>query len=374
MRFAEIMPVSLREILFGAFLFVVAGVLSWHFRDSRLNDPAGITGEAGSVVFLYERTDLDGLIDHFMDAGVVFDEDWLRWAAGIFGWRNFLPGRYDLTGERSFDEVLRTFANGLQTPGNVTIHRGQWEERFIQRVAAQLRFTEEELYEALRDSAMLEKHNLQPHQVLGRMLPNTYEMYWTSTADQFVERMLSEFNRAAVQPYADRYEELKMNVDQITTMASIIEWEARYDHEMAKISGLYWNRLRNRWRLQADPTVNYALGERRRLFVRDYRVDHPYNTYRIFGLPPGPINNPSLSSIRAALFPEEHNYFFMVATPEGLHTFTRTYAEHQRESRKWQQFMREQTEIRRQQEREQELAREREKENENERQTSLTSD
>lgn len=368
MRFSEITALSLRDYVVGIVIFTAACLFSYFYRDARLNNASGITGHAGAVVFLHEQEDLDGLTALLHETGIGFDEPRFRWAAKIFSWRSFHPGRYDLTGEQSYENVLRVFGNGLQAPGNVTIHTGQWEERFIQRISGQMRFTEEELHAALRDTAMLEKHNLQQHQVLGRMLPNTYEMYWTITAEQFVDRMLTEFDRAAVQPYADRYEELRMSVDQITTMASIIEWEARYDHEKPTISGLYWNRLNNRWRLQADPTVSYAIGERRRLFNRDYQFDHPYNTYRIYGLPPGPINNPALSSIKAALFPEDHDYFFMVATPEGVHTFTRTYADHRRESRKWQQYIREQTAIRQQRERDEAALREEMREIEDEQQ------
>jgi UPF0755 protein len=340
-----------KELLAGMILFFVICVTAYFYRDMRLNNPSGVTGDAGTVIYLHDEENLDGLIGKIRAEGARFDEEYFRWAAGIYGWRNFLPGRYDLTGEHTYESVLQTFSNGLQTPGNITIHPGQWEDRFIQRVSAQMRFSEEELHLALSDSAMLEKHNLQEHQVLGRMLPDTYEMYWTITAGQFVERILAEFNRLAVEPNTDLFEELNMDVDEIVTLASIIEWEARYDHEKPRVSGLYWNRLRNGWRLQADPTVSFSVGERRRLFNRDYQVQHPYNTYRIHGLPPGPLNNPSLGSIKAALQPEDHNYFFMVATPEGVHAFTRTYPEHQRESRKWQQFIREQTEIRRQLER-----------------------
>jgi UPF0755 protein len=346
MRLLDNKVLSTKELITGIILFFVICITAYFYRDARLNNPSGITGDAGTVIFLYENEDLDGLIDLFREKEVRFDERNFRWASGIYGWRNFLPGRYDLTGRHTYESVLVTLANGLQTPGNIIIHAGQWEERFIQRVAAQMRFTEEELREALHDSVMLENHGIREHQIFGRMLPNTYEIYWTSTAGQFVERILSEFDRLAVQPNSERFEEVNMNIDEITTLASIIEWEARHDHEKARISGLYWNRLRSGWRLQADPTVIYAVGERRRLFNSDYRVQHPYNTYRNHGLPPGPLNNPALSSINAALQPEDHDYYFMVATPEGVHTFTRTYAEHQRESRKWQQFIREQTEIR----------------------------
>ena len=99
-------------------------------------------------------------------------------------------------------------------------------------------------------------------------------------------------------------------------------------------------------RLQADPTVSYALGRRGRLSVRDYRFEHPYNTYRINGLPPGPITNPAISSIRAVLAPEEHDYLFMVARPDGYHNFSRTFAQHQRYVAEWRRWLREQDAIR----------------------------
>ena len=91
--------------------------------------------------------------------------------------------------------------------------------------------------------------------------------------------------------------------------------------------------------LQADPTVSYALKEQRRLYFKDYEIDNPYNTYTNKGLPPGPINNPSLSSIKATLYPQDHNYLFMVAQPNGYHAFTRTYAEHERKSKEWRNYL-----------------------------------
>jgi UPF0755 protein len=129
-------------------------------------------------------------------------------------------------------------------------------------------------------------------------------------------------------------------------MASIVEWEARLEEEKPRIAGVYLNRLRIGMRLQADPTVQFALmqvegGRMRRLLFRDYEFQHPFNTYLYGGLPPAPINNPSPSSIHAVLDPEPHDYLYFVARGDGGHTFSRTLSEHNRAARDYRTMMRE---------------------------------
>ena len=121
-----------------------------------------------------------------------------------------------------------------------------------------------------------------------------------------------------------------MTRQEVVTLASIIEGEVRYGPDRPYVSSVYHNRLERGMRLQADPTVAYALGERRRLFERDYLVRSPYNTYVVDGLPPGPISAPSTASIVAALYPAHTNFLYFVARPDGRHVFSRTYAEHRR--------------------------------------------
>jgi UPF0755 protein len=194
------------------------------------------------------------------------------------------------------------------------------------------------------------EHNLTGEKLLSRMLPDSYDMYWTSSAENVVARLLAEFNRRVKEELAEEIETHNLTLDEIVTLASIVEWEARDNAEKPKISGLYQNRLERGMLLQADPTVLYALGERRRLLFADYQYNHPYNTYQNSGLPPGPITNPDLSSIRAVLFPEQHDYLYMVATPEGTHQFSRTFREHQRASEEWRRWLREQYRIKRERE------------------------
>ncbi len=298
---------------------------------------------------------MDGLITKLNDLDVDFDDEELAWAANTLGWRNYQAGRYVLTNEDSYSAFLSKLGRGIQDPGPVTILPGLDADRLSRNLSRQLRADSLSFRQIFQDSSEIAiEFDLTAEQLFSRMLPETYEMYWTSSPEQVVRRIYSEFERAVLEQYENEIEQNSLNLDEIITLASIVEWEARLNEEKPKISGLYLNRLEENMRLQADPTVLYALGERRRLLYRDYEFDHPYNTYQIRGLPPGPITNPDLNSIRAVLFPEEHDYLYMVATPEGRHRFSETYSEHQQASEEWREWLREQYRIKR--EREQEAA------------------
>ena len=124
-----------------------------------------------------------------------------------------------------------------------------------------------------------------------------------------------------------------MDKHKILTMASIIDGESNMLSEFQRIAGVYYNRLKNGWRLQADPTVQYVVRQRRKkvnkIYYKDLEIDSRYNTYKYYGLPPSPINNPGKDAIMAALYPEKHNYYYFVADGNGGHVFSKTSREHQ---------------------------------------------
>lgn len=334
------------DIIIGVSVFLMVFLVVFLSRLTRLESSDAITIDDSITLLLPNDGKLLDLIVELESAGVKVDSTEYKWAKNILGLDSYISGRYVFTGSQSYRDFFVKLNRGLQDPMMVTIPSGQFQNRFIDRVASRFRFTEDELQSAMTDTLLLSEYGVRVDQIIGRMIPNTYEMYWTISAQQFLRRMFLEFDKAVTEPYLNRAQELGLTLDEVTTLASIIEWEVRHVEEKPKVSGLYWNRLTRRMRLQADPTVVYAIGERRRLLFSDYRVNHPYNTYRVLGLPPGPLNNPRLTSIQAALYPEEHNYLFMVATPEGYHSFTTNYQDHLRESRKWTAWLREQREIR----------------------------
>lgn len=171
----------------------------------------------------------------------------------------------------------------------------------------------------------------------GYLLPGTYHFYWQEPEETVLAALAGAFLRFFDDSLRAEAARRSMSVHQVLTLASIIEAETAVDSERTRIAGVYHNRLRKRMRLQADPTVQYLLEDGpRRLTYSDLNRPSPYNTYRNPGLPPGPINNPGKASILAALSPERHNYYFFVASGEGGHNFSKTYAEHLRQVRLYQ--------------------------------------
>jgi UPF0755 protein len=342
---------SNNELILGFFLFFLTVSIIAGSRWSRLYNHDAILSEDPLHIYLEDQTELNSLSETLADSGLIKSQEEFQWAAHIFGWKRFRKGHYKVDKGFSYDEFLSKLARGIQDPVSVTILPGRTKSKIAEAVSDDLEFDSLSFHQTITDSILLSNLDLEPEDVIGRLYPNTYAVYWTVSPEAFFKRILEEFNRAVITPYQQRIDSLDQTVDEIVTLASIIEWEARNSDEKTTISGLYWNRLNRGMRLQADPTINFAVGEQRRILYEDYEIDHPYNTYRYRGLPPGPITNPSLGSIKAALNPEDHEYLYMVATPEGSHSFSETFEEHKQKSAKWRKWLREQYRIKRQKER-----------------------
>lgn len=339
---------SLNLMLLRITVFLLVFLLVFLARNHRLNDPQAFMSDEGVTLYLEERTGLDELIAILESEGVLFDEESLRWASGLLGWRNFNPGRYELGERHTYQELLSKLALGLQDHVSVTIPPGISEARFSALLGREL-IADSAGFASLfnENSPLAAEMEISPEGLFGRMLPDTYNIYWTTEPERVLRRILRDFNQRVVERFADEIETHSLDLDELITLASIVEWEATRQEEKPVIAGLYLNRLHRNMRLQADPTVIYAIGEHRRLLFRDYEIDHPYNTYRINGLPPGPITNPDFHSLEAAIRPGEHNYLYMVANPEGGHVFSRTFEEHRRASAEWRRWIEEQYRIRR---------------------------
>lgn len=167
--------------------------------------------------------------------------------------------------------------------------------------------------------------------VEGYLFPDTYKFTKGSTAETVVKMMLAESDKRWDKTLTEEAAALGFTRHQIITLASIIEREAASKSEIPQIASVFHNRLKDNWRLQADPTVLYALGDPKRLLTRDdWKFVSPYNTYLHKGLPPGPIGNPGMAAILGALRPEKTSYYYFVAIGEGKHHFSKTLAEHNR--------------------------------------------
>ena len=169
----------------------------------------------------------------------------------------------------------------------------------------------------------------------GYLYPDTYNFYPEAKVDVLVDTMVNRFDQIVMPVWDKTKKDTKYNLHEILTLASIIEKEAQKPEERTIISSVYHNRLNKRMYLAACPTIKYAL-ERptKKVYLDQLEVDSPYNTYKNFGLPPGPICNPGIESIKAAIYPAKTNFYFFVAKPDGSHEFSKTYEGHQRAKNK----------------------------------------
>jgi UPF0755 protein len=242
--------------------------------------------------------------------------------------RAIQAGVYDLHRHRPVGEVLEALTTGGGAYVRLAMPEGLMLNELAGLVQRRLGIPAESLLAAARDSTLLARVAPGAASLEGYLYPSTHYVPIRASAGDVVRQMVAEFEAQWKPAWDARLAELQMTRHQVVILASIIEGEVRRERDRPYVSSVYHNRLRAGWRLQADPTVIYALGRRRRLYEKDYQLRSPYNTYRIDGLPPGPINQPSAASLQAALYPADTRYFFLVAGADGQHIFSRTLREH----------------------------------------------
>lgn len=272
---------------------------------------------------------LAAVADTLHKYGVIDVPRWFRVYAKLSGHeRGIQAGVYDLHRHRPVGEVLDLLVRGGNAYHRLSIPEGLMLTEVAAAAERQLGVPAESVLAAARDSALIARVAPGAASLEGYLFPSTHYVTVGAGAREVVEQMVAEFEAHWRPEWNARLAELGLTRHELVTLASIIEGEVRHDRDRRYVSSVYHNRLRAGWRLQADPTVIYALGRRRRLFEKDYETRSPYNTYQIDGLPPGPIGQPSAASLEAALYPARTGFFFLVAQADGQHVFSRTLREH----------------------------------------------
>ncbi|MBN2564435.1 MAG: endolytic transglycosylase MltG [Candidatus Eisenbacteria bacterium] len=244
--------------------------------------------------------------------------------------KDLQAGTYEFGPEFSELEVLLALRYGDVAGRRVTIPEGHRASQIARILQGNLGIDPAEFMRLVNDPALMSELGISAPSLEGYLHPDTYRFRLGTAPREAIVRMVKETRSVFDARRMTRADSLGMTVLEVLTLASIVEAEAMIDSERPRIAAVYYNRLRNGWRLEADPTVRYALGNyRRRVYYGDLDVDSPYNTYRHTGLPPGPICNPGTSSIEAALYPSRNTHeFFFVSNGDGSHTFSRTFEEH----------------------------------------------
>jgi UPF0755 protein len=243
--------------------------------------------------------------------------------------RTMRYGTYMLARGTSWNELLYDLRRGKGIVHTVTIPEGYELSQIVPLLAANLDVSRDSLEMAVRDSVLRRELDIPTPSLEGYLFPDTYTFPDEVTAHEAVTTMVRRFRQVWKPEWDARADSLKLSTHDVVTLASIVEREVRKREEGPVVAAVYLNRLRTRMPLQADPTVTYALGKRPgRVYYKDLRVNSPYNTYRVQGLPPGPIGSPGLAALEATLNPARVPYRFFVAHPDGHHEFRTTYQEH----------------------------------------------
>ncbi|MFI5149549.1 MAG: endolytic transglycosylase MltG [Bacteroidia bacterium] len=253
------------------------------------------------------------------------------------------PGRYRLTESMSNSSLVNMLRRGDQDPVHFTLNAVRTKEQLASRVGGKLEADSITLLHLLNDDGYLNRFGMTSANIMSLFIPETYEFMWTSTPEQFMDRMAKEYKKFWTDDRKERAKAIDLSQSQVMILASIVQEEqTRFPEERPMIAGVYMNRLREHMRLQSDPTFRYALGEfdKNRFSDSDTKVDSPYNTYLHKGLPPGPICFPDAASVDAVLNYKKHNYLYFCAEyGTGHHLFAVTYDEHEANARKYHEAL-----------------------------------
>jgi len=276
-----------------------------------------------------EGATLSAAADSLQARGVIGSATTFRFFARLLGKADEIKaGVYQFMPDMPVLDALGVLTAGREVLRRLAVPEGLMLTEVAATVRDQVRVPGAEFAAAARDTALARRVGAPTPSLEGYLYPSTYLVRHGVTAPEVIDMMVTEFETQWQQPWNARLDTLKMTRHQIVTLASIIEGEVLYGPDRKYVSSVYHNRLRRGMRLQADPTVIYGLGKRRRLYEKDYHFRSRYNTYLIDGLPPGPIGQPASASIEAALYPAQSSFLYLVAQPDGKHVFSRTYSEH----------------------------------------------
>ena len=298
-----------------------------------------------NYIYLPTGSDFSKVLTILSKNGLLINVNSFEWLAKQKKYNtNVKPGRYKINRALNNNELINLLRSGQQTPVNVTFNNLRSKEELAGVISKQIEADSLSIIMHISDVLFQKKFSLSDEDITCIFLPNTYEFYWNTSAEEFVERMLKEYSKFWNSSRKEKAIKLGLTYYEISILASIIEKEQniRLD-ERPVIAGLYLNRLEKGMKLQSDPTVIFALGDFsiRRVLKKDLKFDSPYNTYIYRGLPPGPICIPSINAIDAVLNANKHNYIFMCAKEDfsGYHNFAKNVREHNKNAKKYRRAL-----------------------------------
>lgn len=301
-------------------------------------------GGKDTVLFIPTGSDYEQVKNALDEARFLVNPKSFYWVAQKKDYPTHIhPGRYVVKDGMSNNQLVNMLRGGLQSPVMVTFNNIRDVDMLAGRIASQIEADSLSISNLLHNQQYINQLGFNERTIPALFLPDTYEFYWNTDAEGFVNRMFQEYNKFWTVERKQQAQNKGLSPIQVSTLASIVNKETNMSDEMPRVAGVYLNRLKNNWLLQADPTLIFAWNDYtiKRVLDRHKEIESPYNTYKHPGLPPGPICIPSVTAVKAVLNAEDHHYFFFCAKEDfsGYHNFAKTLAEHNRNAAKYQQAL-----------------------------------
>ena len=330
-----------RNILIASIAILLLGIAGIaHIYYYFFAQPFQITET--TYIYIDRNDNIDSVYHKIIEAG---NPKQMHGFESLVKYKGYTPktGCYVIKPTDNMRYLHRRLSMGYQTPVKLTIGSVRTLDRMARNIARQLMIDSTEIAKLIADTAYIHRIGYTKETLPALFIPNTYEVYWNLSAEDFMQRMLKENKAFWNEKRTKQAEAIGLTPIEVATLASIVEEETANQAEKPVVAGLYINRLHKGMLLQADPTVKFSMGnfELRRILYRHLEVDSPYNTYKYAGLPPGPIRVPSYQGLESVLNYTKHNYLYMCAKEDfsGTHNFAVTSAQHAANARKYQQAL-----------------------------------
>jgi UPF0755 protein len=335
-----------KQILVTVFIFLLIGGLVAGFIGYRTiyGPNVWLNGNPSVGLNIKSGSNWEDVKQLLYTNGTIVHRTSFEWIATIMKYPDHIkPGHYVLKEGMSNKQIITKLRAKQQDPVNLVFNNIRIKEELAGHISEQLETDSVSILKLLNDADYLRKFGFTSNNIMSMFIPNTYQVYWDISAEKFMEKMYKEYKTFWNEKRKARLNEIRLTELQAISLASIVEKETNQNDEKPDVAGVYMNRLRDGWLLQADPTLVYALGDFsiKRVLNVYKTIDSPYNTYKYFGLPPGPICLPSISSIDAVLNYRQHKYMYFCAREDfsGYHNFAVTLNEHLLNAAKYQQAL-----------------------------------
>ncbi|MBK6266739.1 endolytic transglycosylase MltG [Marivirga sp. S37H4] len=293
------------------------------------------------VIIIEEDMSFKDLQDKVYDRGIVNDMLSFSFVAKILSYQdNMKPGLYLLEKDMTNLQAIRLLRSGNQIPTQITFNNVRLKSELAAKITDNVGADSTEFLALLENDSLINRYGFTSDNIMTMFIPNTYEVYYTTSAKGIFDRMYLEYEKFWNEERKAKAKALGLTPKEVSILASIVQAESIKSDEKPRIAGVYLNRLERNMALQADPSLVFAIGDftMKRVLNVHKEVDSPYNLYKHRGLPPGPINLPEINSIDAVLNAEDHKYLYFCAKPDfsGYHAFATNLREHNKNAARYQ--------------------------------------